>query len=105
MPTYRYVYQVVVPKSLAPKELVAIYEGGNAKVLPPWDPMVTLLFLRKSSSDVCIFREPWHKCQLVANHHYRIKLCCTRLSLNSSHVSCRFPFYGSSEIYKFEAKM
>jgi len=37
-----YVYQVVVPKSLAPKELIAIYEGGNAKVLPPWDPMGTL---------------------------------------------------------------
>ncbi|KAJ3733661.1 peptidase C1B, bleomycin hydrolase [Lentinula guzmanii] len=37
-----FVYQVVVPKSLAPKDLVAVFEGGNAKVLPPWDPMGTL---------------------------------------------------------------
>jgi len=37
-----FVYQVVVPKSLAPKDLVAVYEGGNAKILPPWDPMGTL---------------------------------------------------------------
>ncbi|THU87711.1 peptidase C1B, bleomycin hydrolase [Dendrothele bispora CBS 962.96] len=37
-----FVYQVVVPKSLAPKELVAVYEKGTAKVLPPWDPMGTL---------------------------------------------------------------
>lgn len=36
----RFVYQVVVPKSLAPKDLVTVFEGGNAKVLPPWDPMV-----------------------------------------------------------------
>ncbi|KIK67080.1 hypothetical protein GYMLUDRAFT_156805 [Collybiopsis luxurians FD-317 M1] len=36
-----FVYQVVVPKSLAPKELVAVFEGGDAKVLPPWDPMVS----------------------------------------------------------------
>ncbi|KAF5389406.1 hypothetical protein D9757_004317 [Collybiopsis confluens] len=37
-----FVYQVVVPKSFAPKELVAVFEGVNAKVLPPWDPMGTL---------------------------------------------------------------
>ncbi|KAJ3823134.1 peptidase C1B bleomycin hydrolase [Lentinula raphanica] len=37
-----FVYQVVVPKSLAPKDLVAVFEGGNARVLPPWDPMGTL---------------------------------------------------------------
>ncbi|KAJ4468199.1 peptidase C1B, bleomycin hydrolase [Lentinula aciculospora] len=35
-----FVYQVVVPKSMAPKDLVAVFEGGNAKVLPPWDPML-----------------------------------------------------------------
>jgi bleomycin hydrolase len=37
---YRYVYQVVVPKALAPKELVKVYESGERVVLPPWDPMV-----------------------------------------------------------------
>jgi hypothetical protein len=34
------VYQVVVPKSLAPKELVKVFEGTERIVLPPWDPMV-----------------------------------------------------------------
>ncbi|EGN99773.1 hypothetical protein SERLA73DRAFT_52978 [Serpula lacrymans var. lacrymans S7.3] len=36
----QYVYQVVVHKSLAPKELVKVIEDGHAVVLPPWDPMV-----------------------------------------------------------------
>ena len=36
----QYVYQVVVPKALAPKELVKVFEGGEKVVLPPWDPMV-----------------------------------------------------------------
>ena len=36
----RFVYQVVVPKALAPKELVKIFEGEERSVLPPWDPMV-----------------------------------------------------------------
>ncbi|KAH6914439.1 bleomycin hydrolase [Coprinopsis sp. MPI-PUGE-AT-0042] len=38
----QFVYQVVVPKSLAPKELVQVYEEGDSTVLPPWDPMGTL---------------------------------------------------------------
>jgi bleomycin hydrolase len=42
---YRYVFQVVVPKSLAPKELLQVYESGEMVVLPPWDPMVRLLQL------------------------------------------------------------
>ena len=33
-------YQVVVPKALAPKELVQVYEAGELVVLPAWDPMV-----------------------------------------------------------------
>ncbi|KAF9527375.1 bleomycin hydrolase [Crepidotus variabilis] len=37
-----FVYQVVVPKALAPKELLQVYEGGDAVVLPPWDPMGAL---------------------------------------------------------------
>jgi hypothetical protein len=41
---FRYVFQVVVPKPLAPKELVQVYESGEMVVLPPWDPMVRLLF-------------------------------------------------------------
>ena len=36
----QFVYQVVVPKSLAPKELVKVFEGEEKVVLPPWDPMV-----------------------------------------------------------------
>ncbi|KIP08384.1 hypothetical protein PHLGIDRAFT_104318 [Phlebiopsis gigantea 11061_1 CR5-6] len=38
----QFVYQVVVPKALAPKELVKVYESGEKVVLPPWDPMGSL---------------------------------------------------------------
>ncbi|TFY65547.1 hypothetical protein EVG20_g5548 [Dentipellis fragilis] len=37
-----FVYQVVVPKALAPKELVKVFEGTERTVLPPWDPMGAL---------------------------------------------------------------
>ncbi|KAI0775763.1 peptidase C1B bleomycin hydrolase [Trametes elegans] len=37
----QFVYQVVVPKALAPKDLVRVYESGEKQVLPPWDPMVS----------------------------------------------------------------
>jgi len=38
----QFVYQVVVPKALAPKELVQVFESGEKIVLPPWDPMGSL---------------------------------------------------------------
>jgi len=38
----QFVYQVVVPKALAPRELVEIFEGGDPIVLPAWDPMGSL---------------------------------------------------------------
>ena len=31
----------MVPKTLAPKELVKVFEGDEKIVLPPWDPMVS----------------------------------------------------------------
>ncbi|KAF5385828.1 hypothetical protein D9615_002465 [Tricholomella constricta] len=34
-----FVYQIVVPKPLAPKDLVHVFESGEKTVLPPWDPM------------------------------------------------------------------
>ncbi|KAF8643843.1 hypothetical protein AX16_008860 [Volvariella volvacea WC 439] len=37
-----FVYQIVVPKALAPKELVTVFESGERIVLPPWDPLGTL---------------------------------------------------------------
>jgi len=37
-----FVYQVVVPKALAPKELVKVYESDEKVVLPAWDPMGAL---------------------------------------------------------------
>ncbi|KZP05279.1 peptidase C1B, bleomycin hydrolase [Athelia psychrophila] len=37
-----FVYQVVVPKALAPKELVKVFEGTERVVLPAWDPMRTI---------------------------------------------------------------
>ncbi|EIN11804.1 peptidase C1B bleomycin hydrolase [Punctularia strigosozonata HHB-11173 SS5] len=40
-----FVYQVVVPKSLAPKELVKVFEGKERIVLPAWDPMVRKSFI------------------------------------------------------------
>ncbi|KAL5484802.1 LAP3_1 [Sanghuangporus weigelae] len=37
-----FVYQVVVPKKLAPRELVQVFEEGEKIILPPWDPMGAL---------------------------------------------------------------
>ncbi|KAI6000615.1 peptidase C1B bleomycin hydrolase [Pisolithus albus] len=37
-----FVYQVVVHKSLASKELVRVFESGEPTVLPAWDPMGAL---------------------------------------------------------------
>lgn len=37
-----FVYQVVVHKSFAPKELVKVFESGERIVLPAWDPMGAL---------------------------------------------------------------
>ncbi|KAF8891634.1 peptidase C1B, bleomycin hydrolase [Infundibulicybe gibba] len=37
-----FVYQIVVPKAIAPKDLVKVYETGDATSFPPWDPMGTL---------------------------------------------------------------
>lgn len=51
---YRFVYQVVVPKALAPKELVKVYEAREMVVLPPWDPMVCLLV--SSTYPYCVRR-------------------------------------------------
>ncbi|RXK40742.1 hypothetical protein M231_01994 [Tremella mesenterica] len=36
-----YVYQVVIPRSVADKKWTAVLEGGKAVVLKPWDPMVS----------------------------------------------------------------
>ncbi|KII92100.1 hypothetical protein PLICRDRAFT_36887 [Plicaturopsis crispa FD-325 SS-3] len=38
----QYVYQVVVPKALAPRNAVKVFEKGDAVVLPAWDPMGAL---------------------------------------------------------------
>ncbi|KAJ7132848.1 peptidase C1B, bleomycin hydrolase [Mycena crocata] len=37
-----FVYQVVVPKALAPKDLVKVFESGDKVVLPSWDPLGAL---------------------------------------------------------------
>ncbi|KAF9461323.1 peptidase C1B bleomycin hydrolase [Collybia nuda] len=37
-----FVYQIVVPRALAPKDLVQVYESKERVVLPPWDPMGAL---------------------------------------------------------------
>lgn len=33
-----------MPKALAPKELVQVFESGEMIVLPAWDPMVRIIF-------------------------------------------------------------
>jgi bleomycin hydrolase len=40
----RYVYQVVVPKQLADKDLLKVFQSKEKVVLPPWDPMVCYTF-------------------------------------------------------------
>ncbi|KAF7301207.1 Cysteine proteinase 1, mitochondrial [Mycena indigotica] len=37
-----FVYQVVVPRGYAPKDLLRVYDNGNPVVLPPYDPMGAL---------------------------------------------------------------
>ena len=36
-----FVYQVVIPRSVADKKWSAVLDGGDAVVLKPWDPMVS----------------------------------------------------------------
>ncbi|KAI0743579.1 peptidase C1B bleomycin hydrolase [Daedaleopsis nitida] len=38
----QFVYQVVIPKALAPNDLVKVFEADERTVLPPWDPMGSL---------------------------------------------------------------
>ena len=41
----RFVYQVVVPRALASKELTKVFDSGEKIVLPLWDPMVRFSLL------------------------------------------------------------
>ncbi|KAF8583880.1 bleomycin hydrolase [Ramaria rubella] len=40
-----FVYQVVVPKQLADKDLLKVFQSDEKVVLPPWDPMVCSISL------------------------------------------------------------
>lgn len=51
----RYVFQVVVPKVFAPKELVKVFESGEKVVLPPWDPMVRNSSDSNIDGDLCAY--------------------------------------------------
>ena len=42
----RYVYQVVVPKQLADKDLLNVFQSKEMVVLPPWDPMVCYILFQ-----------------------------------------------------------
>lgn len=58
---FRFVYQVVVPRELADKDLVAVLDGGDASVLPAWDPMVCSRPHPDVNADThCHFRVPLH---------------------------------------------
>ena len=36
-----YVYQVVIPRSIAEKKWTSVYDSGKMIELDPWDPMVS----------------------------------------------------------------
>ncbi|KIJ54538.1 hypothetical protein M422DRAFT_58073 [Sphaerobolus stellatus SS14] len=38
----QFVYQVVIPRQLADKDLLKVFDSGDKVVLPPWDPMGAL---------------------------------------------------------------
>ena len=52
----RFVYQVVVPKTLASNELVKVYESDDKVVLPPWDPMVNRPSCLFYHSHLCMYQ-------------------------------------------------
>ena len=70
----QFVYQVVVPKAFAPRELVKVFESGEKVVLPSWDPMVSdplspLLVLFRL---IFAYRVLWRKAVLLSHEcvHY-----------------------------------
>lgn len=68
-----FVYQVVVPKQLADKRLLAVYESGEKTVLPPWDPMVS--FVHFVCFSLCLltqldFRVLSPKCGMSSGRHH-----------------------------------
>ena len=54
-------YQIVVPKQFAPRDLVHVYEYGEKTVLPPWDPMVRQIIFHLQSLMSYFARVPWHE--------------------------------------------
>lgn len=48
-----HVFQVVVPSSVAEKKWVDIFKGGNAVVLPAWDPMVSSRSADRADHEGC----------------------------------------------------
>lgn len=52
-----------MPKGLAPKELVKVFEGGEKTLLPLWDPMVrlTLHHYNIIHSEIGQFRVLWRE--------------------------------------------
>lgn len=37
-----FVFEIVVDKSIVPKDVLDVFDDPNPIVLPPWDPMGTL---------------------------------------------------------------
>jgi hypothetical protein len=59
----------VVPKALAPRDLVEVYESGEAIVFPPWDPMVWLCLDADYLASYALTGHPrviwWWKYQII----------------------------------------
>ncbi len=74
----QFVYQVVIPKALAPKELAKVFEGREWTVLPPWDPMVSRWFfcwnvgwrLMRDAGLIGIISRSWCGCMLYIAYLY-----------------------------------
>jgi hypothetical protein len=85
----QFVYQVVVPKSIAPKELVKVFEGEERIVLPPWDPMVRCMcdfvfsLTDPSMTGLACVRVYMDNVSLCTPYQYPVRSSLDRLSSSS----------------------
>ena len=100
-----YVYQIVVPKALAPRDLVAIFEGKEKTVFPPWDPMVSGQFV---SGFLCETDEISGHPGVTGRPHvdmyesspFGTTSVCTYNGHHLSHSACSAPLLSMpSEVY------
>ena len=84
---------MVIPKSLAPKELVKVLEAGDAVVLPPWDPMVILAIFYWPFADVFLNRVLWLKAGIKL--HVMMRIVVTIFLVYTEVTHTFYPHYRS----------